>query len=152
MSEELAGQCHCGALRVDISLSKPANQTELRACQCSFCVRHGSLTFTDPQGSFHLYYECGQLNRYRMGFGLTDFLICARCGTYVAALMETDKGTFATVNALGLGLSAFESHSVERVEYAKESAEERRARRFANWTPAIITQTDASGQTLNDCA
>ena len=58
-----------------------------RACQCGFCRRHGARTVSDPAGAASL--SLGEkAMRYRFGTGTTDFLICGRCGVYVAALAQ----------------------------------------------------------------
>ena len=45
-----AGTCHCGAIRGTLAATKPAAELQVRACQCSFCTRHGAMTVSDPAG------------------------------------------------------------------------------------------------------
>ncbi|MEM9667703.1 MAG: aldehyde-activating protein [Pseudomonadota bacterium] len=152
MSETYKGQCHCGALSADIKLSVPSTDIELRSCQCDFCKRHNGLTFTDPLGEFVLYYQAGTLKRYRMGLGITEFLLCDRCGVYVAAVMNTKSGLKATVNSAGLGLDVFSDRQPKPVNYDGETADIRRRRRIEGWTPAKLIETDTSASSLQDCA
>lgn len=124
------GACHCGALRFTFVSDKPLSP---RACQCGFCRRHGARTVTDPDGAVVL--ELGaETIRYRFGLGVTDFLVCGRCGVYVGALARIDGRDFATLN-----LNAFDEPHPELeaapVSYADESVGERSARRSERWTP-----------------
>ncbi len=45
------GSCHCGAIRLRLTLSWPPGEAPVRACDCSFCRAHGARTVTDPSGS-----------------------------------------------------------------------------------------------------
>jgi len=36
--------------------------------------------------------------RYRFGLGITDFLLCRKCGVYVAAVMTTAEGALGVLN------------------------------------------------------
>ena len=40
-----------------------------------------------------------QVQRYRFGLKTADFLVCRTCGTYIAAVLTTSRGDFATVNS-----------------------------------------------------
>ena len=85
----MSGSCHCGAVRVGVRLSRSPAEIELRACQCSFCRRHGARTFADPAG--HALIEsasAADIRHYRFGQRTADFLICAECGVYIAAVIE----------------------------------------------------------------
>jgi hypothetical protein len=81
MTTPLAGHCHCGAIRVLMDPGRPVAELSLRACQCSFCQRHGALTTSDPAAHLHVEAAPGAVHRYRFGLGVTDFLLCAECGT-----------------------------------------------------------------------
>lgn len=136
---EIQGQCLCGAVRADLRLSRTAAEMPLRACQCSFCRAHGAATVTDPQGTVAI--RVGgeaDLIRYRFDKGTADFLICAHCGVYVAALLSDGARAWATVNAHGLGMAAFAGRAPEAVDYGDETAAARIARRKTAWTPARV--------------
>ena len=73
------------------------DQWPVRACQCRFCRSHGAHTTSDPGGSIAFQIaDPGKLNRYRFGSRSADFLICRECGVYVAAVMTSRRGQFAT--------------------------------------------------------
>ena len=141
---DLAGHCHCGAIRVDLETPRAAADLPLRACECSFCRRHGAMTTGDPDGHLHIEAAPGSANRYRFGHGLSDFLICAECGVYVAATQETDAGLIAVLNVRGVDLPGFEGREAQPMTYDGETAGERLARRKARWTPAVFVETNPS--------
>ena len=53
------GQCHCGAIKVTLTFTRPAEEMQVRACQCTFCTRQASLTVSDPKGSATFEIEAG---------------------------------------------------------------------------------------------
>jgi hypothetical protein len=141
---ELAGHCHCGAIRVDLETPRQAADLPLRACQCSFCRRHGAETTSDPAGRLHIEAAPGAANRYRFAGRSSDFLVCAECGVYVAATLETDDGLIAVLNVRGVDLPGFEGREAQPMTYDDETAGERLARRKARWTPAVFVETNPS--------
>jgi organic hydroperoxide reductase OsmC/OhrA len=91
--------CHCGAIAFTLATSREPRDWPVRACQCEFCRSHGARTTSDPGGcvSFRVP-DLDQLLRYRFGSRTADFLVCRECGAYVAAVLTTRGGQFATLN------------------------------------------------------
>jgi len=144
MTTQLAGHCHCGAIRVIMEPGKPVSELPLRACQCSFCRTRGALTTSDPAA--HLFVEAapGSINRYRFGLRVTDFLLCAECGTYVAAVSETDGGLMGVLNVRGVDLAGFEGREPDPMIYDDETPTERAARRRDRWMPLTVVEVQPS--------
>ncbi|MDB5477136.1 MAG: glutathione-dependent formaldehyde-activating [Phenylobacterium sp.] len=144
MTAQLAGHCHCRAVRVILEPSKPAAELPLRACQCSFCRTRGALTTSDPAG--HLFVEAapGSLNRYRFGLRVTDFLLCAECGTYVAAVSDIAGRAMGVLNVRGVDLSGFEGREPDPMIYDDETADQRLARRQGRWMPVSVVEVQPS--------
>ena len=137
---EFVGGCHCGALRVCFVPSIPPEQVPLRQCACSFCRRHGATTATDPAGRLAIdVVDLAEAVRYRFGPRTADFLLCGRCGVYVAAVMETEGGTVATLNINVLKERAAFTAQPESISYEGESAQHRRLRRAKHWTLTTVT-------------
>ncbi|MEK9723475.1 MAG: hypothetical protein VW405_08325 [Rhodospirillaceae bacterium] len=134
------GGCHCGNLTLVFETAVPPAEMPVRACQCSFCRKHGVRAIADAGGSVAITArEPDALVRYRFGHGETDFLVCGRCGVYVAAYMEDGAdGGVATVVANALDDQAAFVRPAEPVSYDGEAADGRRARRRKNWTPARL--------------
>lgn len=129
----LTGGCHCGAIRIVLETAKPLSP---RACQCSFCRRHGARTVSDPEGSATLALG-GPVIRYRFATKSSDYILCATCGVYLGAVAEIDGATYATLN-----LNAFDDPRLdlvaEPVSYDGEDAAAKGERRRAKWTPARL--------------
>jgi hypothetical protein len=106
----------------------------LRACQCSFCRRHGGVTTSDPAG--RLVVEVRQrerLQRYRFALGITDFLICGTCGVYVAAVMEIEGSSLGVLNVSVLDEREPFARAPTSMDYGTEQVREREARRVKAW-------------------
>jgi hypothetical protein len=130
-----AGSCHCGALTLEFHSAKPLAP---RACDCSFCRKHGARSVSDPDGHATIRSAAGRDPlRYRFGLKTADFLICSRCGVYVAAVIDIEGQSYSVLN-----LNTFEdSHSEipgQPMSYEGESAEDRTERRRRVWTPTQI--------------
>jgi hypothetical protein len=137
--KEIKGQCHCGRVQVRVSLSRPAEEIELRSCQCSFCRRHGARTFADPNGRAVIETEGPEnLRRYRFALKTADFLVCAECGIYIGVLLESEGAQLVTLNAAGLDIDSFRERAAQPVSYESEGFEERVRRRLTAWMPAEV--------------
>ena len=76
------------------------------------------------------------VERYRFGSRTADYLVCRRCGVYVAALCEMGAGLRAVVNVNALDDRAAFTRPPSVVDYDGETAEAKLARRAENWMPA----------------
>ncbi|MGQ0676254.1 MAG: GFA family protein [Rhodospirillales bacterium] len=131
------GGCHCGNISVSLSLSKPPAASALRACQCAFCRAHATRTVADPQGSFAVSAkDWGLVEKYRFDTRTADYLVCRRCGVYVAALCQTPQGLRAVVNVNALDDRALFTQAPQAHDYGGETPDARLARRARTWMPA----------------
>jgi len=137
--EALLGRCHCGRLEVRFETPSEPATLEPRACQCSFCVRHGARCVSDPAGRITLTAHDGrELVRYRFGLRTADFLLCRMCGVYVAALLSEGPSAWATLNIATLDQRDRFSLPARAVSYDDEDEAGRRERRRTRWTPAVL--------------
>lgn len=135
----LDGGCHCGAVRVSLTLTTAPEETQVRACACSFCRAHGARTVADPKGAVRITPRAPDaIVRYRFGLLTADYLICRHCGVYVAAVCESDTGLRAAVNVNALDARIRFDPVPPASSFAGETADGRRARRAASWTPATL--------------
>ena len=132
------GSCHCGAIRGTLAATKPATELQVRACQCSFCTRHGAMTVSDPAGRAMFEIERAALMKYQFGTRTGTSLICSRCGMYAGVLLEDGDEVWSVLNVRGLAIPEFKDRTAEPVVYDGESADARIARRKAKWTPTEI--------------
>jgi hypothetical protein len=142
-----AGSCHCGAIRATLVASKPAEELEVRACQCSFCTRHGARTVSDPAGRVRFEIDGAALSQYLFETRTGTSLICNRCGMYAGVIVEDGDNVWSVVNVRGLAIPEFKDHAAEPKVYDGETAEQRIARRKAMWTPTqnVWTGSDKKG-------
>lgn len=132
------GTCHCGAIRATLVATKPAADLQVRACQCSFCVRHGAKTVSDPAGRATLEIDRTALQQYRFGTRTGTSLLCAKCGVYAGVILEDGDRTWSAINVRGLAIPEFDGRAGEPVVYDGEAPEQRIARRKRKWTPTEI--------------
>ncbi len=133
------GSCHCGAVKIELTSAKQPAEMRLGRCACSFCRRHGARTMGDPGGSVAFHTASGAVSRYRFGLGITDYLLCARCGTYVGAIMEDEGRSIGIVNVNMLDIRDTFDPAPPLHVYDGENIEKRRARRRKFWMPATLS-------------
>lgn len=136
---EHLGGCHCGNIHVRLRLSTPPEDQPLRGCTCSFCRSHRPRIVADSAGHFDVWADDWSLmENYRFGTKTCDFLICRRCGVFIAAVAEMPSGTRAVVNVNCLDdREKFASDPLIH-DFEDETIETRLSRRAANWMPALI--------------
>lgn len=129
------GSCHCGAIRLLFETARPLAP---RACQCSFCRKHGARTVTDPEGRAILSFRSAPI-LYRFGTRGASYMLCPVCGAYAGALTGEESERVATLN-LNLFDDTRRDLAAEPVSYEGESAAQRAERRRARWTPLLIDE------------
>jgi hypothetical protein len=135
------GGCHCGAIRLTYRSSMPAAEHALRACQCSFCRKHGSIAVSDPDGSVEIRIaDEEKASRYRFGLGTADYLVCRECGVYVAAVMTKGGQSWSVTIVNALDDRADFTGPVEPVDFSLEDKDGRMERRRARWTPTVFAR------------
>ncbi|MEM1385435.1 MAG: aldehyde-activating protein [Pseudomonadota bacterium] len=137
-----AGSCHCGSVTLCFHSPTMLAELQLRRCACSFCRSHGARTLADPAGMLEILAAPGGLTRYRFGLGTADFLLCPRCGVYLAAFIDVEGKGFATLNANVLEARDRLDPAPPLVHYDGETAADRIARRRARWTPTTLREPD----------
>jgi hypothetical protein len=137
-----AGRCHCGKLEVEFDTEMSVDELPLRADQCSFCRKHWARTTSDPNGRVRISVHDSKILRYRFGLKTADFLVCEKCGVYIAAVISTGNSSYATLNINVLDRAAEFTRAALPVSYESESASERIERRMRNWTPAEIEESE----------
>ena len=140
----LVGTCHCGAIRATLHSAQAPEALQVRACQCSFCTRHGAMTASDPAGSAIIEMQPAAVTRYQFGTRTGTSLICARCGVYAGVILEDGGRTWSVINVRGLAVAQLQGRSAEPVVYDGETPEARIARRKAKWTPTEIVWLGAA--------
>ena len=135
----LRGGCHCGAVRFDFETALAPEALPLRECQCTFCRKMGSRNTSDPAGRTRIVAAPGALIRHRFALGTADFFICARCGIYVACVLDD---AFSSINtrALDHDDAARLTATPQPVDWGGEDKGGRVDRRRAKWTPTTVEE------------
>ncbi|TPL02811.1 MULTISPECIES: hypothetical protein [unclassified Mesorhizobium] len=137
-----SGGCHCGNIRLSFSTALDPAGLEIRACQCSFCTRHGSRAAADPNGRLVVSVEDRhRLRAYRFGLRTADYLLCGECGVYVAAIAGEGDDARAIVIVNALDDRELFSREPVAVRFDAETREQRVARRRRAWMPVEIRGT-----------
>ena len=133
------GSCHCGAIQIKFDSPKEPAAMRPGRCSCTFCRRHGARTMGDgPASSVEFRAAPGALSKYRFGLGITDYLVCSKCGAYVGAVMEDDGGLIATLNVNALDIRDSFDPAPPLHVYDGEDEQRRRSRRRKFWMPATV--------------
>jgi hypothetical protein len=133
------GQCHCGAIRVELASERPPEQQTLGACLCSFCRKHNARALSDPKA--HVTLTAADplaLQRYSFGLRTAEQIICRRCGVYVAMTLAEEDRVWSVINVDALDDRALFSRTPESRDYSAEDRDGRIARRKARWCPTTL--------------
>jgi hypothetical protein len=134
----IQGSCHCGNIRFELTWAPDPTEIPARACGCTFCVKHGGLWTSNPEGSLRVIVEQPSLvSKYSFGTRSALFHICTRCGVVPVVTSEIDHRLYAVVS-----VHAFNNVDQSLLRHAAasfegESVELRLARRKRNWISAV---------------
>ena len=76
----LAGQCHCGAVRFEVTL--PYGLASVRRCTCSYCAMRGAVAVTARRDGLNVLAGADRLATYRFNTGIAEHHFCTNCGIY----------------------------------------------------------------------
>ena len=75
------GKCHCGNISFSLTWEPDPAEIPARACNCSFCVKHGGVWTSNPGGALEVVVKDPALvSKYAFGTRTAEFHTCARCG------------------------------------------------------------------------
>lgn len=96
-------RCHCGNIAADIELTQELTQYTPRACDCSFCSKHGAAYMSDPNGTLRLTIKNpDSVSIYQQGDELVDLYICKTCGVLVAVTFDDNGNLIGGINSKAL--------------------------------------------------
>jgi hypothetical protein len=101
-----AGQCHCGAVRFEATLSDGFNSA-LR-CTCSYCRMRGAVVVMAEMGGVRILQGEDALTSYRFHTGAAQHFFCSRCGIYTHHQRRSNQNSYAVNVACLDGASPFD--------------------------------------------
>jgi hypothetical protein len=84
-----AGGCHCGKVRYEIS----SDVAKVVSCNCSICMKSGSLLTFLPAAEFKLKSGAGDLIDYQFNKHVIHHMVCPDCGIKSFARAAAPDGT-----------------------------------------------------------
>jgi hypothetical protein len=131
-------KCHCGNVRLSIEWPDDSAPIPARACDCSFCAKHGGVWTSHPRAALVANVsDPALLSQYAFGTRTATFHVCARCGTVPFVTSDIDGSVYAVVN-----VNAFENVDAARLlqspaSFEGEDTQARLARRRRNWIAKV---------------
>ena len=133
------GGCHCGNISIVFESALDPTQIEVRACQCSFCRKHGTCAAADPGGMLTINVaDQARLSRYTFEYGTAEYFICRECGVYVGASTLDEHNRRAIIVVDVLDDRRLFSQEPVAVSYDSEDRNQRLKRRSERWMPVSI--------------
>ncbi len=140
----IQGSCHCGNISFDLTWEPYPTEIPARACGCSFCIKHGGVWTSNPNGSLRVNVaEPALVSKYSFGTRTAEFHICSRCGIVpvVTSVVENHLYAVVSVNAFNNVEPSLLRHAP--ASFDGESVESRLARRARYWI-ADVTYVEHS--------
>ena len=130
----LHGKCHCGNIAFQLDWDADPHEIPARACDCSFCVKHGGVWTSNPRARLTVAVaDPARVSKYDFGTRTATFHICSRCGAVPVVTSEIDDHLYAVVNVNVL--EDVDPSWLRRASasFEGEEVESRLARRKRNW-------------------
>jgi hypothetical protein len=108
------GQCHCGAVRFEATLSDGFNSP--RRCTCSYCQMRGAVVVTAETGGIKVLQGEAALTSYRFNTGSAQHFFCSHCGIYTHHQRRSDPSKYGVNVACLDGVSPFDFPEVPVVD------------------------------------
>jgi hypothetical protein len=130
----LNGKCHCGNIAFELDWPGDPPEIPARACDCSFCVKHGGVWTSNPESRLDVVIrDASHAAKYEFGTRTATFHVCTICGAVPMVTSDVGGHRYAVVNA-----NALENVDPTRLRrtaahFEGEDVDSRLARRSRNW-------------------
>lgn len=104
------GQCHCGAVRFEATLSDSLNT--IRRCTCSYCRMRGAVVVSAQMGGIRFLQGEGTLTSYRFNTESAQHFFCSRCRIYTHHQRRSNQNQYGVNVACLDGISPFDFFEV----------------------------------------
>ena len=135
---QLRGSCHCGNIRFEFFTGLTDAELPKRECQCSFCLQHGRISTSDPDGEMRVSIaETEKVNKYRFGHETADFYVCRDCGAVPVVTSEVDGSLIGLVDVRMIEGFAWSRADTAKHDFEGEQVDDRLGRRKSYWTGSV---------------
>ena len=142
----LHGSCHCGNIRFVFITALSDEALPKRECQCSFCLQHGRISTSDPDGRLRIAIDkTDDVNRYRFGHGTADFYVCRVCGAIPVVTSQIDGALRGLVDVRMIENFAWSRTDATPHDFEGEEVAARLARRKGYWIGTVEFDRSTSG-------
>jgi hypothetical protein len=130
----ITGGCHCGNITFSLDWLPEPGEIPARACGCSFCLKHGGVWTSCPDGKLRISIRHAErVCRYEFGTRTAQFHVCRDCGVVPVVTSLIQGRLFAVVS-----VNAFDNVAPDQLRrtpasFDGESEGDRLARRARNW-------------------
>ena len=135
---EIRGACHCRNIGYVLDWPDGAPQIPVRACDCTFCCKHGGSWTSHPDAALRVTIgDRSRVSVYRFGTATAEFHVCTTCGVVPFVTSTVQDHVYAVVN-----VNSFESLDPRALARAPahfegEESGARLARRARHWIPHV---------------
>ena len=130
----LNGKCHCGNITFELDWEGDQAEIPARACDCSFCVKHGGVWTSNPKSRLVVAIRDASLvSKYAFGSRTATFHVCSRCGAVPLVSSEIANHLYAVVNVNVLENVNQSCLHRATADFEGEDVESRLERRSRNW-------------------
>lgn len=103
---EIAGSCHCGAVRFHVRLSDGLHSA--RRCDCSYCRMRGAVVVSALIEDFHITAGAEVLTLYEFHTHTAKHYFCSKCGIYTHHQRRSNPQQYGINAACLEGISPFD--------------------------------------------
>ena len=134
----IRGSCHCGNIAFRLDWSPEPAEIPARACDCTFCVKHGGVWTSNPLGVLEVAVrEPSRVSKYAFGTKTAHFHVCATCGAVPIVTSDIAGRLYAVVN-----VNAFDNVDRAMVRsgpasFEREDVGARLDRRKGRWIASV---------------
>jgi len=130
----ISGKCHCGNIAFELDWPGDSPEIPARACDCSFCVKHGGVWTSNPQSRLAVVIrDASHVSKYEFGTRTATFHVCTICGAVPLVTSDVAGHRYAVVNVSTL--ESVDPAQLRRTSshFDAEDIDSRLARRSRNW-------------------
>lgn len=105
-ADVVQGQCHCGAVRFEATLTD--GFATIRRCNCSYCRMRGGIAVSAEMDGVTILAGEEALTSYRFNTKVAEHFFCSRCGIYTHHQRRSDPNQYGVKVACLAGVSPFD--------------------------------------------